>query len=199
MNEKRKAGDYEIIHEMQIGEKEIVVGEKEFDDNEKYMCAFYRDNGIIGEYSDALASDSYAEIISIYAERIKDAAEKAQFNLESANVPSEDKRIFDSTKIDKISFKDSIENKVVVIKPEVLRREYRAAIYQIKICTGGFGSYAKARGTSCYCTDLFTGKTERFDRQDILGTVKKENLSEWAKKNLDGITKLRQERNKEVR
>lgn len=194
MSNIRKAGDYEIIHEMRIGEKEVVVGELPYDSPTKYMCAFYSENGIIGAYSESMASDNYAEIIALFAERVKDSAEKAQFNLESANVPSEDKKPFDYAKIQKTSFKDSIENAIVVINPDALRREYRAAIYQLKLCTGGFGAHSNARGSACYCTDLFTGKTERYERRDILGTVNKENVPEWAIKNLEGIQKIRKEK-----
>ncbi|MFR5584239.1 MAG: hypothetical protein ACLTLQ_10855 [[Clostridium] scindens] len=39
------------------------------------------------------------------------------------------------------SYEDDLNNKIVVIKPEVLRREYRRATCQLKLCTGGFGAY----------------------------------------------------------
>lgn len=194
VNDIRKAGEYEIIHEMRIGEKEVVVGELPYDSSQKYLCAFYTENGVIGAYTESMVSDNYAEIIALYAQRVKDAAEKAQLSLESANVPAEDKKPFDYAKIHRVSFKDSVENAVVVINPDVLRREYRAAIFQLKLCTGGFGSHANARGSACYCTDLYTGKTERYERRDILGTVNEENIPEWAKKNLKDIQKARKEK-----
>lgn len=194
MSETRKAGEYVIIHEMRIGEKEIVVGEKPYDDAEKYMCAYYKDNGVIAEYSEALASDSYTEIISIFGERIKDAAEKFRFNLETTDIPSEDKKPYDVSKIKFITHKDDIENKVVVIKSDVLRREYKAAVFQLKLCTGGFGSRGNARGRTCYCTDLFTGKSEQYHREDVLGVADESKLPQWAKKNLDGFNKERKEK-----
>lgn len=194
MSDKRKAGDYEIIHEMRIGEKEIVVGELPYDSSEKYMCSFYKDNGIIAEYSEALASDSYAEIIGIYGERIKNAAEKCRSNLEHADVPAEDKKPYDISKIKFINHNDEIKGKVIVIKPDVLRREYKAALYQLKLCTGGFGSYANARGRTCYCTDLFTGRSEEYYRSDVLGTADESKLPEWAKKNLDNFNKTQKEK-----
>lgn len=41
MNEdKRMAGDYEIIHAIKIGDREIVIGENQADENgQKYMTA----------------------------------------------------------------------------------------------------------------------------------------------------------------
>jgi len=40
-NEKRMAGDYEIVHALQVGDREIVLGENLMDANgQKYICAF---------------------------------------------------------------------------------------------------------------------------------------------------------------
>lgn len=194
MNEKRKAEDYEIIYEMCIGEKEIVVGEKSTDENDKYMCAFYKDNGIIAEYSEVLLSDSYPEIISIFAQRIKDSADKHKEYIENMNVPESDKKPIDKSYIIPISYTDDIDNKVIVIKPEILRREYKTAVYQLKLCTGGFGSKGNGRGRMCFCKDLFTGKNEQFQRSDIEGVMNIDKIPDWAQKTLDKISHERESR-----
>lgn len=42
MEEKRMAGDYEIIQAVQIGDREVVLGENPQDETGmKYMCAFW--------------------------------------------------------------------------------------------------------------------------------------------------------------
>ena len=47
--EKRSAGDYEIIQAVQIGDCEIVVGENMADENDlPYMVAYYEYNAIMG-------------------------------------------------------------------------------------------------------------------------------------------------------
>ena len=47
--EKRRAGDYEIIQAVQIGDCEIVVGENMADENDlPYMVAYYEYNAIMG-------------------------------------------------------------------------------------------------------------------------------------------------------
>ena len=44
--EKRMAGDYEVIQAVQIGDREVVLGEKPQDETGmKYMCAFPGDCG----------------------------------------------------------------------------------------------------------------------------------------------------------
>lgn len=84
-----------------------------------------------------------------------------------------------------ISHEDDLNGKVVVIKPEVLRREYQMATNQIKLCTGGFGAYPHSRGSACFCVDLYSGKESRFERQDILGTLERSRLPQWAALGLD--------------
>lgn len=199
MVEERKAGEYEIFNSIYVGEKEVVIGELPYDSPEKYLCAYYDSNGIMGNYSDCMVSDNYAEIMMLFADRVKEQAENAYNNLQMTNVPDEDKKCVDSSRISFISYKDNIENAVVVIKPEVFRREYRNALHQIQLCTGGFGSHGNSRGSACYCTNLFTGKTARFERKDILGVMKADKIPEWANKNLTGIQKIREEMSKEVR
>ena len=89
-----------------------------------------------------------------------------------------------------ISHEDDLHGKIVVIKPEVLRREYRRATRQLKLCMGGFGASPHSRGSACYCVDLYTGKESRYERMDVLGTIQPEDLPGWAK---HGLTSIQQE------
>ena len=46
--EKRMAGDYEIIQAFHIGDREIVIGENpNADPDERYMCAYCERNEIV--------------------------------------------------------------------------------------------------------------------------------------------------------
>ena len=73
----------------------------------------------------------------------------------------------------------------MVIKQEVLRQEYRRSTNQIKFCTGGFGASPNSRGSACYCVDLYSRTTSRFERQDIMGTLQENQLPKWAELGLD--------------
>lgn len=49
-NEKRMAGDYEIIHALHIGPSEIVIGEYQAaPEGEKYLCAFCVSNELFAQ------------------------------------------------------------------------------------------------------------------------------------------------------
>ena len=84
-----------------------------------------------------------------------------------------------------VSYKDSIENKVVVVKGSILRPEFRHANHQLMLCTGGFGAQANARGRTCYCISLYYGRKTSFYRTDFLGVMDEKKLPEWAQKGLE--------------
>ena len=87
---------------------------------------------------------------------------------------------------------DAIEDKVIVIRGNVLRPEFRHASHQLMLCTGGFGAQKNARGRTCYCISLYSGKQTSFYRGDVLGVMDKRSLPEWAKIGLQNALEIRQ-------
>ena len=190
MVDKRMAGDYEIIQSMMIGDKEIVLGENPKDTGGlPYMCAFCEDNGIVARFYDAVGGDDFCEIAQEYGQRIAKQAEGTRQALLNERAGLDGNSIITAAQCEGISSKDDLHGKVIVIKPEVLRREYRAAAHQLKLCTGGFGASPNSRGSACFCTDLLTGKESRFERRDVLGTMEPDKLPQWAK---DGLAAIQQ-------
>lgn len=184
------AGDYEIIQSMMIGDKEIVLGENPKDTSGlPYMCAFCEDNGIVARFYDAVGGDDFCEIAQEYGQRIAKQAEGTRQALLNERAGLDGNSIITAAQCEGISSKDDLHGKVIVIKPEVLRREYRAAAHQLKLCTGGFGASPNSRGSACFCTDLLTGKESRFERRDVLGTMEPDKLPQWAK---DGLAAIQQ-------
>ena len=184
--EKRMAGDYEIIQAVQIGDREVVLGENPQDETGmKYMCAFCRQNALFAEYSEVMASDDFPEIVELFGQRIAEQAQKTHIELNKPRIQGIDDHPITAEGCIPISHEDDLHGKIVVIKPEVLRREYQMATNQIKLCTGGFGAYPHSRGSACFCVDLYSGKEARFERQDILGTLERSQLPQWAALGLD--------------
>lgn len=187
MNEnKRKAGDYEIIHAMHIGDQEIVVGENPAAAaGQMYMCAFCEQNEIFARYDEILCSDDYAEIIGIFGQRVAEQAEKTSIELKGPKIQGIANAPITAADCTPITSDDDLNGKVVVIRPDVLRREYRRATNQVVLCDGGFGASPRSRGSACYCVNLYTGKTSRFERRDILGILKDDQIPKWAHHGLD--------------
>ena len=202
-SEKRMAGDYEIIHALHIGPSEIVIGEyPAAPEGEKYLCAACVSNDLFTRYDDCMVSDDYAEIVQIFGQRVAQQAEQTRqelFKPRFQGIPNDPITIKDCTPL---SGEDDLEGKVVVIKQEVLRREYRMATHQLKLCRGGSGARPNSRGTACFCTDLYSGKEARFERWDVLGTMEPEQLPNWAKHQLEIVRQAerqKHEKDKEAR
>ena len=76
---ERYAESYKITQAIHIGTSEIVIGiDMNAKDNMYYMVADYENNGIFEKYDNALVSDSYTEILSIFAERINNGLAQIQ-------------------------------------------------------------------------------------------------------------------------
>ena len=193
--EKRMAGDYEIIQAVQIGDREVVLGENPQDETGmKYMCAFCRQNALFAEYSEVMASDDFPEIVELFGQRVAEQAQKTHIELNKPRIQGIDDRPITAEGCIPISYEDDLHGKIVVIKPEVLRREYRHATCQLQLCTSGSGAYPNSRGTACYCTELYSGQRARFERSDILGVIAPEDLPKWAKHYLE-LRQAEKERN----
>ena len=187
-SEKRMAGDYEIIHAMHIGDREIVIGENpNAAVGAKYMCAIGERNEICVLYNQVMISDGFADIVKLYGDRVSQQAAKTLSVLDSLGITDEERRLVPKEDYLPIYYEDDLHNKVVVIRPEVLRPEYHQAPYQLRLCTGGFGASPKSRGTACFCKNLITGEISRFERLDIAGIMPADKLPDWAKRGLQNI------------
>lgn len=196
-DEKRMAGDYEIIQSVHIGDREIVLGENpENQDGQKYMCAFCTANELFARYDEVLASNDYPEIVKIYGERVAAQAEKTRVELMAPKIQGIPNAALTAKDCTPVSYDDDLNGKVVVIKPEVLRREYRMATRQVKLCVGGFGASPHSRGSACYCVDLYSGKETRFERRDILGTLEPGKLPQWAELGLTNYQQRKKQQQK---
>lgn len=95
-----------------------------------------------------------------------------------------------------MSHADDLHQKVVIIKPDVLKPEYQLATRQLYLCTGGFGASPNSRGSACFCTNLFTGKHSRFERSDILATLEADAVPKWAQEKLCEALQSQQKKDK---
>lgn len=181
-DDKRMADKFEIIHALQIGAREVVVG---VSPEQEFMCGFCTTDGILANYTEVMVSDDYLEIMELYADRLKGQVAAVQAQRQTLHIPLDMLGLehcfplFDS---------DDITGKVMAVKPGALRYEYRRADCQLILVTNGSGARGYSRGTSVYGVNVFTGRRDgRWERQDILGEVKSECLPQWAKDRLPVI------------
>ena len=166
MQEKRTLGDYEIIHAMHIGDREIVVGDfPGAPKDERYLCMTCLHIDLFIKPEDAVVSDDYTEIIQEYGNRVAAQAEKTRPQVMRPVWDGIDIRVLTEEDCRRIDHSDDIRNQIVIINPSFLRREYQLQTSQIMLCTGGFGSHPNSRGNACFCIDLYTGEKCRQERQ----------------------------------
>ena len=189
--EKRMVENYEITHSIQIGDKEVVFGVNEKADM-PYLCAFYSNNSIFESYHECMVGDDYAEIIELFADRVKAQCIKVHEEQAKVTVPRED--ITAQMCIPMFKCGD-IVGKVMAVKAQALRPEYRSAEHQLIYVTGGNGARKNSLGSACYCITLYSGEHGRWARYDLQGEVKPECLPEWAKKCLIEIQRQQKEKN----
>ena len=193
MDEKRMVGDYTVINSMYIGHREIILGENpKAASGERYVCCYAERVLFYEQYLEAQVSDDFAEIVKLYGERVTQAADEIM--KETEKVASEIGMNDEITAKDckSISSDYAIEDKVIVIRGNVLRPEFRHASHQLMLCTGGFGAQKNARGRTCYCISLYSGKQTSFYRGDVLGVIDKRALPEWAEIGLQNALEIRQ-------
>lgn len=194
-DQKRMAGDFVVIQSMFIGDKEVVIGENpNAEPGHRYMCAWCESNELLDLYSEILESDHYPSIVQIYTQRVTEQNEKVRAETDQMEEQGIDLAPITSDACYVITADDDLKGKVIVIRPDVLRQEYRVSTHQLKLCHGGFGASPHSRGSAVFCTDLYSGKKDRFERWDVLGVMEPEALPEWAKRGLANIQKQQEEK-----
>lgn len=180
----RMMNDYEIIHSFYVGEREIIVGEDK-NSEYRYICGYYESNEMFSRVVECQASNDYLEIMQINCDRTKEQVElcKAQ-EIKGA-------KLITSDMCNDVIEETNLTKKVVVIKPDTLRREYQNERHQLMYVTGGNGARPNSLGTKVYGYILGNkGKKETYIRRiDIMGIMDKDKLPQWAVNNLSNLKK----------
>ena len=193
--QKEVIGDYEVLASVHVGEKEVVIGEKEpNNDGLRFMCGYMERTDIFNLCNECVYSDDYIEIAHLFGSRIKEAAELFKNKDKELGIP-----VTVITEKDCIPdhYSHDINGKVIAIDPKVLKPEFQRADKQLYLVTGGFGASANSRGGAVFCTNLLTGKSTRYERMDVMGEVKPECMPDWAKRKLESMNQTRAKKNKD--
>lgn len=80
------------------------------------------------------------------------------------------------------------EGKLLVLKPSMLKDEYKSPDYQLFYAEGGFGCSPNARGRKVFGFFLKDGDRTNYNRADFLGVIDEAYLPDWARENLAEVT-----------
>jgi hypothetical protein len=184
---RRMVGDtgYEVKYAVPLGEKEIVFAEdKNADNGMCWLVGDYTQNAILGQYADCMIGDDYIEALSDFTGRVNTQLEAMKSEISQSKTACE---LFTAEHCFPRDYSQSIDGKIVAIKAELLRPEYRRGEVQIVLVNGGSGSRANPNGRAVYCYHLNDGQKTRFDRHEVLGEVKPEFVPKWAREKADQL------------
>lgn len=125
--------NFEVIHSLQIGAREAVVG---VSPDQEFMCCFCTQDDIAEYYSEAMSSTDYLEIMELYADRLKGQIAAAQAQRRTLHIPLD---MLGREHCFPLLDVDDITGKVVAVKPASLRYEYQRADCQLILVTGAAG------------------------------------------------------------
>ena len=178
-DEKRIAGEYEIKQAIHIGDREIVFGEdSKQPDKVSYLVGDYYCNDLFGSYQNTVAGSDYLEMMQEFLDRVSLQIESLRTEISQTDISHEPILLKDCIPDDRSK---SIKGKVIAIKADCLRPEYRRAASQLYLVTGGHGAQGNSRGNAVFCDNLHSGEHTRFERYDVMGVVRADCLPEWAK------------------
>ena len=183
----RMVGDtnYEVKHAIRVGGKEIIFAEdKKAEDGMCWFVGDYTQNDIIGQYADCQVSDDYLEAMQEFTGRVTMQVESMRNEISHSKTTC---KVFTAEHCYPHEYSKSIDGKIVAIRAEFLRPEYRRGEVQIVLVDGGGGAGANPRGRTVFCYHLNNGKHTRYERHDVLGVVKAEFVPEWAKEKAAAI------------
>ena len=190
---------YEVVSSMYIGGKRMILAiSKDKEEQYPYLKCIYTENELFGTYESVIASDSYPEVIKLYADDIK--AEAVQLELNQRAMGDAALPCYKPDEVRPVYFTDNIIGKVVAVEEKYLSDGYKDRGHQLYYVVGGSGAYPNSRGQACFSYDLYNGKKERVERYEVMGYMREDELPEFAKKTLETVKeRVRKERDKDAR
>ena len=136
-------GDYEILQSIRLGGSMMLLGYNPRDKETPYMTCYQQYN-LLGEkiFPQAVAGDNYVEILQIFLDRLQEQQKAVAEFREKRGVPIE---VLGAEHCRERGEKESLEGKLVILRPTSLAAEYRTADCQLGYAVGGFGCSAGAR------------------------------------------------------
>jgi len=176
---------YEVQHAIHIGDKEIIFAvDMNADKGNYYLVCNATRNELFESFTEGSGSGDFLEMMKEFIDRVGRQIEAVRSEQEQINLPD---AIFTAEHCFSLDYKMDIKNKVVAIRADVFRPEYRRGDNQLVYVTGGFGANANSRGNAVFCYKLNNGESTRFERYDVLGEIRPESMPEWAKEKLAAV------------
>lgn len=177
--EKRMAGDYEVYQALPIGRVEVVLGIDMANSEKPYLVCYCSQNNLFGidQYYGAEGFADYLVAMQEFTKLLQWEIEKLQTERTAITESMSPIRLAQCLPI---KSEDDLYGRIVVVRQEFLRPEFRTADHQLIGVTGGFGASGNSRGRAVFAETLYSGDEFRYNREDLLGFLKPEHTPMWA-------------------
>jgi len=184
MDEKRMIGDWEVLQGIRLGDKEVLLLHDPKNAEAQY-AACYGEQKMMLQSAEGVGSNDYLEMMEEFLSRVQGQIDQVRAEREKTSEPQE---VLGKEHCLPLYGHDSdLVNRVVIIRPEVLRPEYRNAAHQAFLAVSGFGAHPNSRGSAIYGDYVFSGENAQYRREQVLGILDPAKAPEWVKPGVEAI------------
>lgn len=101
--------------------------------------------------------------------------------------------LFDNSHAVQSDEPQNYKGKLLIIRAEILKEEFRTLENQLFLASGGFGCDPTASGRKVFGSFLSDGEQTHFYRSDFVGIIADEHIPEWAKEKLERLASQSEE------
>lgn len=187
-DEKRMLGELEVQSAIHVGDKEVLLLLNPQSAEAPYLVCYNNqipglglDNPteVVGgtdylEAMDEFLRRAQGQVEQVRADRARSEEPQEVFGIEHC-LPGSNQR------------EERLVGRVIVVKPETYRPEYRNVANQLLYVTGGFGAEPNARGAAVFAHNVFSGEKSDCRRHQVIGILDPKHAPEWVKPGVDAI------------
>jgi len=186
MDEKRTVCGLEVKFAMHVGDREVLMLLDQKSEDMPYIvgyCTTIPDFGL-EQMSETVGGNDYLEAVEEFLNRAQGQVESVRSSRALSDEPQE---VLGPEHCLPDGMKHSLQGAVVVIKPDVLRPEYRNAANQLVLVGFGFGASPNARGQAIFGNTVFTGEKSNWRRHEVLGVLDPSKAPDFVKPGVEAI------------
>ena len=189
-DEKRELGGLEVAHAIHVGDKEVAFVLHPESEGCPYLVCYNSRTPELGldNPSGLVGFTDYLDAMEEFLQRVQGQVAQVRAERNRTNEPQE--VLGREHCLPSDGTEPDLHGRVVVIRPDALRPEYRNAAQQTVFVTGGFGAAPNARGRAVFGTNVFSGEKSDWRREDVLGILDPAKAPAWVK---PGVAAIREQ------
>lgn len=175
--DKQRYDGYIDLNKIAVNDSEIILSENPNAEH-RYMVV---ENRFTDYYNNLGDNNIYTGHTNDYLEAITVFTQKVQYNIDCVKSRQIDCAVLNSDDCLPGSNAADYRGKLIVVKANELKPEFRNSENQLVLCSHGNGARPGAIGTSVFGKELFSDESVCYGRHQIAGIADPDKLPDWAK------------------